>query len=60
MRYFADKSKVTVAPDQSTSQGGSAVRSDLADDLTVQQAIVLREFFELLAKWDEMRRTNGY
>jgi hypothetical protein len=53
MSDFEDKSVLTTLRCQPDSSGQSAECVEPVASLTVEQTVALREFFELIARWDE-------
>lgn len=59
MSYLEDKSTLIVLPDRSKLLGRSAEHIVTPDCLTDGQIVAVREFFELLAKWDGEESNHG-
>jgi hypothetical protein len=59
MSYLEDKSALIVLPVQTNSLGHSGEGTETLDRLPEEQIVALREFFELLAKWDGEESNHG-
>jgi hypothetical protein len=59
MRTFQDNSVLTTLGSPPESSGRSEGSIELFGPLVVEQIIAVREFFELIAKWDEKESSHG-
>jgi hypothetical protein len=59
MDYIDDKSTLKVPPDRSKLFRRSTEYIEVRDVLTVEQIAAVREFFELLAEWDDDESNYG-
>jgi hypothetical protein len=59
MSYFEDNLVLRALPGQPESSAHSEKSAGPFTPLTVEQMVAVREFFELIAKWDEENSYHG-
>jgi hypothetical protein len=59
MSEFEDKVALTTLRGQSESSGHSEKCAEPLASLTVEQIVAVREFFELIANWEQEKSGHG-